>query len=428
MSTPELKSKMVKLESKPLVFTMKGTQLELETTLLTPGVWSGIDGSTTEYTPAFIEKISTSLVNTPIYFAHSNSLASMNPDLPQGTTVGFWTGVALDQGKLLAKGIVFNPLAIDYLKNHPKTQLSAELSVNSQQRPDGTELAIDGKLTGGALIETGACPETEIHVSREVSLESSSSNTPDEAKTPKDRFCQAIIKSLQDSKQLSSDPKEIETAMTGASAIFANAIEIYPQEDIQAQYSAYMSQCVSAGGTVESCHVKFKETHPIADKGPDESDDTASPDCDPQKLGNSSLEKKTMTDQPTEKEKQLEARVKELESLQTKNSELEGELRATKLLLENQVQSQVDSTVATIKTYDTSFDATKLLEGITDKVQQKKVLESYLAVLQKNCKPITLQLSDDALTKKLESETAAIFGPGTTFNSLFDIKENQGGK
>jgi len=385
-----------------------GNAIVIEGTLLKPGIWVGLDGVPTKYSESFIEKVKDSIIGKPIYFAHDISPESMDWAIPKGTTVGFFTGVK-DGGQLNVRGYVFNPRALRYLKEHPKIGLSMEAQVTGWDA-GGFEVAEDGTLTGGALIDDPACPTCRVSSAREINLERGkkegntmdTNNTTEEfikfeanAKPDKEAFFTWIEKQMKDA----GVPEAI---IPKAMAVLKKALKVpypypYPKahealeaelgkdmaaevETVLASYREYMTTCMKGGKTMKECAAAYKPNYPKAEALPE----TKSP---------------------------------ELETLK-------AELAATKAALDQRTTEEITDITTGIKEFDKEFAPEKFLEGITCKDLQKKVLQKYLETLKKHVRPIKLQIGEDAAKAVITKEVDEMFGKGATLNSILELKES----
>ena len=384
-----------------------GNAMVIEGTLLKPGIWMGLDGVPTKYTEDFIEKVKHSIIGKPIYFAHDISPESMDWAIPKGTTIGFFTD-AKDGGKLNVRGYVFNPRAIRYLKEHPNIGLSMEAQVTGWDA-GGFEVAEDGTLTGGALIENPACPTCQVSSAREINLERGkkegnkmdTNNTTEEfikfeanAKPGKEEFFTWVEKQMKDA----GVPEAI---IPKAIAVLKKAIKIpypypYPKahealeaelgkdmaaevETVLASYREYMTQCMKGGKTMKECAAAYKPNYPKAEAPPEVSPEIA---------------------------------------------QLKAELEATKKALDQRTEEEISGIVNGIKELDKEFAPDKFLEGITCKDLQKKVLQKYLETLKKHARPIKLQIGEDAAKATVQKEVDEMFGKGATLEKILELKES----
>lgn len=385
-----------------------GNAMIIEGTLLKPGIWVGLDGVPTKYSEAFIQKVKDSIIGKPIYFAHDISPESMDWALPKGTTVGFFTGVK-DGGKLNVRGYVFNPRALHYLKEHPNIGLSMEAQVTGWDA-GGFEVAEDGILTGGALIDDPACPTCRVESAREINLErgkkegnkmDTNSTTEEfiefkaDAKPGKEEFFTWIEKQLKDA----GVPNAI---IPKVMAELKKAIKIpypYPYPKAQelakilagneefakhlSEYTDFMKTCMAGGKTMKECTTEW------------------------------GTKQKTETPEKPEK-------LEESEELKTMKAELE----ATKKILDQRTEEEITGIVSGIKEFDKEFTPDKFLEGIEYKQLQKKVLQKYLETLKKHARPIKLQIGEDAAKATVTKEVDEMFGKGATLNSILEIPES----
>jgi hypothetical protein len=386
-----------------------GNAMVIEGTLLKPGIWIGLDGVPTKYTETFINKVKDSIIGKPIYFAHDISPESPDWAIPKGTTVGFFTD-AKDGDALKVRGYVFHPRAIQYLKKHPRIGLSMEAQVTGWDA-GGFEVAEDGTLTGGALIEDPACPTCQVSSAREINLErgkkmekdmEQTENTTEkfiefraDAKPDKEAFFEWIEKQMKNAGVPDAIiPKVI--------AVLKKAIKVpypypYPkaQEALEAElgkelaeeaekvlmsYQEYMKQCLKSGKTMKECAAAYKPNYPKA----------------------------------------AEAQTPETSEI----AQLRAELEATKRALDQRTEEEINGIVNSIKELDKDFIPDKFLEGIICKDLQKKVLQKYLETLKKHARPIKLQIGEDAAKAAVQKEIEEMFGKGATLESILELKES----
>ena len=389
----------------PMKTKILGNAMVIEGTLLKPGIWAGLDGIPTKYSEEFIRKVRASIVGKPIHFAHDISPESMEWSIPKGTTVGFFTEEK-DGGQLKVRGYVFHPRALKYLKEHPNIGLSMEAQITGWDA-GGMEVAEDGILTGGALIEDPACKACRVESAREINLERGKSgenamseqNTAEEfitfkadAKPGKEEFFTWIEKQMKDA----GVPDAI---IPKAIAVLKKAVKIpypYPYPKAQelfkilgeseelakdlSEYTDFVKTCMKGGKTMAECAAEWGKKHEVAQQ-------TIPP---------------------------------ESEELKT----LKAELEATKAILDKRTEEEISGIVSGIKEFDKEFEPTKLLEGIECKQMQKKVLQKYLETLKKHAKPIRLQIGEDAAKAAVDKEVDEMFGKGATLESILEMKES----
>jgi len=399
---------------------MLGNALLIEGTLLRPGVYTGLDGVPTRYDAEFIRKVKANLVGQPIKFAHAISPESMTPEIPKGEGVGYWTAVHKN-GVIRVRGYVFNPTAIAYAKRHPNVGLSMEADVTTRPDSDGGEVATDGMLTGGVLIDDPACSACRVEIAREVNLQSEENVSENMSET---NTAEAFIQYTRD-ENLAKPTREsffnwVEDQMKKAGvpddvipkaiAVLKKAIKVpypypYPkaQEFLEAEYGKdlavyitemlskytdWIKQCVKGGKTMGECAGMWKEKYP-------------SPE-----------EKKA---EASEVEKNVEMLMKEL-----------AERRAAEA---KQLDEDINKTLTEIKALEKDFDQEKFLEGVTCKKLQRKMLGKYLEVLKRTTKPIRLQVADSQKETLVKDTVKSMFGEGATFESIFELpKTKESGK
>jgi len=401
------------------VFKTLGKALLVEGTLLRPGVFVGLDGVPTRYTESFIKRVRESIIGKPIRFAHSISPSPLHPEIPKGTVVGFWTDVKRD-GALKVRGYTFYPPAIEYLKRHPNIGLSMEANVITEFNPSlGVEEAKDGALTGGVFIDDPACPTCRVETTREVKLEKrrdALSATGDT--TGNEPFIEFVDKNLAGptradffawlekqmkeagvpeniiGKVMNVLKKAIKTPYpypvpeSKVAEEFLSLLEGIDNKELSA-YTDFMSKCIKGGKTMKQCALEWKEQK----------------------------QKQQQTDRAlTPREQELERKL----------AETRAELEALKKTAEFQLNEELERLTNDIKQYDSDFDPTKLLEGVSCKLVQKKMLQRYLDVLKQKVKPIQLQIGEEVAKQKVLSIVESMFGKGATFESIFEIPKREG--
>ncbi|KXH76252.1 MAG: hypothetical protein AM326_03060 [Candidatus Thorarchaeota archaeon SMTZ-45] len=408
-----------------------GNALVVTGELLKPGIFIGLDGVPTRYTEEFINRVKNSIVGKPIRFAHKISPSPVLPEIEQGETVGFWTGVK--RGKTLGvKGYVFNPIAIEYLNTHPNIGLSAEADVVTSIKPGvGIENAETGMLTGGVMIEDPACPTCRVTSTREVNLQSeekvsdalsATTDTTGDSKPfielveeeglklpTRAEFLDNMVQQLTKAgikeetigkirtyleKGINSPIKVPKPSTQEAELLSALTVEL--AGDKQEDFKKFMEGCVPKDG-IQKCVLQWKEKNQAAKP----------PEVPPPPR---------TAETPTEKEKELEDKL-----TQTK-TELEGLKKVVGL----QEKEKFEALTEDIKSYDKDFKAERFLEGVTCPVTKNKMLQGYLSVLKKHVKPINLQIGEEKARTQVKSLTDEMFGPNATFESIFGIKDEKG--
>ena len=420
-----------------------GNAMVLTGTLLKPGVWVGLDGVPTQYSEDFIKKVRQTIIGKPIYFAHDISPESMDWAIPKGTTVGFFTD-SKDGGQLNVRGYIFNPRAIRYLKEHPNIGLSMEAQVTGWNA-GGFEVAEDGTLTGGALIEDPACSTCRVTSAREINLERGKNG---EKSMSEQETTEEFIEFKADAKPGKEEffswvEKQMKAAgisdaiIPKAIAVLKKAIKIpypYPYPKAQelfsiiaendeelakelASYREYMKACLKTGKSMKECAASYKPGYPKA----------AEEELDKELASYREYMKACMKTGKTMKECAAAYKPdypgpypKAGEGLE----ELKAELDATKAALEQREQEDINTIVSGIREFDKDFTPEKFLEGISGKTMQRKVLQKYLETLKKHARPIKLQIGEDAAKVTVNKAVEEMFGKGATLESILELKES----
>ena len=406
---------------------MLGNALQLRGELLKEGTWVGLDGVPTYYSKEFIKKVRSSIVGTPIRFAHSISESPLTPDIPKGETVGFWTKTYRN-GSLDVAGYVFNPNAIKFCKENPKLGLSMEADViTSFDKSLGIENAEDGILTGGVLIENPACPTCTVVSTRDINLErgkkgkktmegKNATKEPfleiveteeKEFATPtRDSFFGWVEKQMKEAGAPDSlVPKVMSALKKSIKKPFSLSVpkkqegdwlkligDAFDIKELEA-YTEFMTTCTKDGKSTEKCLALWKEKHQEEKK---EEDDEK---------------------EKTPKEEELEKAL----------AETKTELESVKKEVNVQLEEEITGLVGDIKEFEKEFDSKRFLEHIECKSLQKKMLQKYLGVLKTHAKPINLQIGEEKAKKKVLQVTQGMFGKDTlTFEDIFpEAKESK---
>jgi hypothetical protein len=358
------------LQASGLTAVAKGKALIISGELLKTGTWVGLDNVPTTYSQKFLENLYPSLPGKPIRFAHQASPESMTPDIPQGTTVGFWTRSRASATTLEGRGYIFDPRAIAYLKAHPNTKLSVEANCRCIHNGDGSDTAISGTATGGALIDDPACKSAEPIVFRTVTLERGKHTMS----TPNKEFITFDATGKNTKEDFSAFLKTELAEMKVPEATIASVIE-----------------------TIGKVEKPFKIAPPATEPLP--------------------AEVQELMAYAKESKKPFAEAMKEFSAMKfnqagndPEKAQMKTELEALRTIVNQAAQTKVTGLVAEIKTYDQTFDSTKLLEGVKDIPIQTKMLESYLAVLKTHAKPIALQLSPADAESKVTAVAEEMFG------------------
>ena len=381
------------LTTKPIA---KGKALQLTGDLLRTGTWIGLDGVPTRYSPELISRIYPGLVGTPIHFAHKASPYSMDENILQGETIGYWamSRVSKNNAALRGRGRVFDQRAIKYLQDHPDTKLSIEMTGKVITLPDGSEDCIDATITGGALTDNPACKSSEPVAIRQIALQSDQItlergkqnmaekelvNFDANGKNDRAEYVKFLETELKELKLPDEDIKKALDAIARVTKTFAIAPPtIEPPKALPAEIAEFVAYAEASGKPFVEAYKEFGITKKINNAAPDNTEELTA---------------------------------------------LKNELESTKTILNQRLQVDNDAVVAEIKTYDTEFKVEKYLEGVKDIAVQKKMLESYAITLKKHAKPINLQLSNEEAKAKVEGVAESMFGDkNVTVESIIGIK------
>jgi len=419
-----------RFQASPLFKTL-GNALIIEGDLIRPGTFIGLDGVPTHYSDNFIHRIAPSIIGTPIRFAHEISPKSMLKRIEKGTTIGFWTGFKKG-GTLKVRGYTFDPIAIEYLKSHPKIGLSMEAQVYAEYNPKlGVEDAKSGKLTGGVLIDDPACPTCRVTNIREVSLETRIKN----------KKMKGVLNVTDEDEELEEELEEEEEEL-GLEKPF---LEFSEKQDLakptRGSFFTWLEEGLNKSGIKEAVAKKivaaiaksmttpFQVAAPKAMQDDQATDEKTSQDLwekvkaalkaaglDEATISKviSALKGVVKVPYPGPAKEDETALAKKLAEVQASLKKLSDE-RAT------EKAEALSKTLGEVKEIDKDFDE-KILESIECPDAKQVFLEKYLANLKRTVKPIQLQIGKTKAEGAVSTAVKEMFGD-QTFNQIFDIPE-----
>lgn len=409
-------------------FKIQGNALLIEGVLLESGVWIGLDNVPTNYSKEFIRNVKNTLIGTPIRFAHKISEESMLEEIPEGETVGFWTGSQGD-GVCNARGYIFNPIAINYVKTHPKIGLSMEALVHTEYESSlGVEDAKHGMLIGGVLIDDPACPGCHVRTIREVKL---------------GKKMKGVLNVTDDFKALEETIEE-ETIEESESEGKKPFIEFDEKSEVEPTRKAFFAHIMTelktakipdelTGKIVKVLKAVVKNPFTIvAPKIAPKALETGLP-ADAKleaKLKAIGIPDELLTPlmtvlnpllaTPAPETKELPVPAPGLEKLMEELTKTKTDLKVLQDAAAKTREEEMNKLISDVKELDKDFDP-KMLETFKDPCTRKVFLEKYLAALKKTVKPIALQIGEDKAKTVVAGVTKEMFGE-RTFEDIFDIK------
>ncbi|MHA1615458.1 MAG: hypothetical protein ACTSYJ_11485 [Candidatus Thorarchaeota archaeon] len=389
------------LAAYPFEWEKLDREVKIQGILLTEGTWTGLDNEPVFYPKEVIQEARNTILGKPIKCGHV--------DIAEGVC-GFFTGVKPYDGGVMVEGIIFTPEVVEAIEEGRLNYLSMEGLVTTAKE-DSRIVAKEIYFTGAALTENPACPLCRVSVTQPVRLESRSKDRKERKVVLMEEFAEKkptpaeFFKWIEDQLKGADIPADmIEKVMD----ILKKAIKVpypypsaYPQpkgEELEKPSRAqflrwFRKQLKDLGLSAEDVNkvmglIKraIKTPYPYPYPQP--------------KKGESEME---------ETFEELE---REIEEKDEKIQELESTIETLRKSLKMFQDKVIEALIGEIKTLDEKFDATKMLEGVTDFETKKAILSAYLESL-KRLRPPETQISvsaENPIEVRVKKELEKMFG------------------
>jgi len=365
----------------------------VESDLLAEGTYVGMDGIRTYYPAEVLDEANETILGKPIKIGHGEN----------ARIIGFWTKVK-GNGKTRVGGHVFDPEGIEFLKKHPNYGLSMEGDALSFWDPEiRAERVQKLYYTAGSVVENpafgGRIESTRvIRLEKPGKIDGGKEMTEDfiefkeNAKPTREAFFSWLEEQLKKKGVAEDEIKKIIDVLKGAikspypypypkagypkaqaSAVKISADALGIKEEEMSEYTDFMKECLKTKD-MKACVAEWKAKHKEASE----------PDKD-----------------------------KVIATLKLKLQKAEEAINAR---LEEDI-SELNNAILKI---DKEFNREVFLEGVEDRLTQKKMLSTYLDSLKRvaPAKPISLKLSADDLSVKRKKLAEEMFGSSDLMKHL----------